>query len=38
MIVRVEGNAAWDAEHGIVLHFVGRELRKISGYGGFLID
>jgi hypothetical protein len=34
VIARVEGNAAWDGEHGIVLHFrEGERLTAVSGYG-----
>ena len=37
IIVRVEGNAAWDGEHGIVLHFdADANLLRVSGYGVFL--
>jgi len=37
LVLRVEGNAAWDGEHGIVLHFLnGEQLIAATGYGRFL--
>lgn len=36
-MVRIEGQAAWDGEHGVVLHFDdGRTLVAVTGYGVFL--
>lgn len=33
-VLRVDGDAAWDGEHGVVLHLVdGRMLARVSGHG-----